>query len=104
MQLQEPLIRMEEGFFLIRERVSIYLLSDLALSAGTKRSERLSFYFCVAAALVRAKSDGFERLSSMALLRLALNADCANPSNECGKAGLFVWLALNANRAIPDVI
>ena len=40
----------------------------------------------------------------MALLRLALNADCANPSNECGKAGLFVWRALNANRAIPDVI
>ena len=95
---------MEEGFFLIRERVYISLLSDLALSNGTKRSERLSFHFCLAAALVRPKPDGFEGLSSTELLRLALNADRANPNAECGRAGLLAWLAVNANRAIPDVI
>lgn len=60
--------------------------------------------FCVPAALVRAKSDGFERLSSTELLRFALNADYANPNAECGRASFFVWLAVNANRAIPDVI
>ena len=58
----------------------------------------------MAAALVRSKQDGFERLSSTELLRLALNADRANPNAECGRAGLLVWLALNANRAIPDVL
>ena len=67
-------------------------------------SEGLSFHFCVAAALVRAKSDGFERLSSTKLFRLALNTDRANPNAECGRASFFVWLAVNANRAIPDVI
>ena len=89
---------------MVRERVYIYLLSDLALSNGTERSERASFHFCVAGALVRSKQDGFERLSSTELLRLALNADRANPNAECGRAGLLVWLALNANRAIPDVL
>ena len=36
------------GVLFDSEHVCIYLLSDLALSAGTKRSERLSFHFCVA--------------------------------------------------------
>lgn len=54
--------------------------------------------------MARAKSDGFERLSSTKLFRLALNVDRANPNAECGGAGLSVWFALNANRAIPDVI
>ena len=92
------------GVLFDSEHVYIYLLSDLALSAGTKRSERLSFHFCVAAALARAKSDGFERLSSTKLFRLALNADRANSNAERGRASFFAWLAVNANRAIPDVI
>ena len=60
--------------------------------------------FLCGAALARAKSDGFERLSSTKLFRLALNADRANPNAECGRASFFAWLAVNANRAIPDVI